>query len=60
MAIEPKSDSFLLRMSPTETRMLLELAEKTGLSKSDIVRQLVRREHAETFGEATRVKKPKR
>lgn len=60
MAPEPKTDSFLLRMSPTETRMLLELSEKIGLTKSDVVRQLVRREHAEVFGEEPMRKKPKK
>jgi hypothetical protein len=61
MAPEPKTDSFLLRMGATETRMLLELADHIGLNKSDVVRQLIRREHAQVFGDAPRQKpKPKR
>jgi hypothetical protein len=60
MASEPKTDSFLMRMAPTETRMLLELSEKVGLNKSDVIRQLVRREHAKIIGDKPRAKKPKR
>lgn len=39
--------------------MLDELAEKQGLTASDIVRLLIRREHSQQFGEA-RAKKSKR
>jgi len=35
-----------------ERRMLGALAERQGLSESDVVRQLLRREHAAVFGEA--------
>ena len=36
-----------VRMTPDEMSMLEELAEQSGLTVSDIVRTLVRREHAE-------------
>lgn len=45
MSPEQKSESFLVRMGPTELKMLQELSEHTGLTKADVVRQLVRREH---------------
>jgi hypothetical protein len=35
-------------LAEAEMAMLNELAERTGLSKSDVIRQLVRREHAGT------------
>jgi hypothetical protein len=61
MAPEAKTEAFLLRMGPTETRMLHELSEKTGLSRADVVRQLIRREHAQVVGDGPRAKpKPKR
>jgi hypothetical protein len=58
MAPEGKTDSFLLRMGATETRMLLELSDRIGLTKSDVIRQLIRREHEQVFGEAP-AKRPK-
>lgn len=61
MAPEQKSEAFFIRMGPTEIRMLLELSDKTGLSRSDVIRQLIRREHAEVFGDEPRPRpKPKR
>lgn len=42
---------FRVRMTEHERQMLEALAERSGLTASDIVRQLVRREHAATFGE---------
>lgn len=47
MSPEQKSESFLLRMGPTELRMLQELSDHTGLTKADVVRQLIRKEHTE-------------
>jgi hypothetical protein len=47
MSPEQKSESFLLRMGPTELRMLQELSDRSGLTKADVVRQLIRKEHAE-------------
>lgn len=59
MAAEPKTEMFLFRMSVTERRMLDELTEHTGLKSADILRQLVRREHASVIGSSPRGK-PKR
>jgi hypothetical protein len=47
MAPEQKTEKFILRMGPTELKMLQELSDKTGLTKADVVRQLIRREHTE-------------
>lgn len=58
MSPEAKSESFLIRMGPTEIRMLTELADHTGLNRSDVVRQLIRREHCNLLGDAQ--KKPKK
>lgn len=40
--------------------MLAELSERTGLSMTDVIRQAIRREHAERVGELPTPKKPKR
>ncbi len=48
---------FNVRMSDAELAMLQALAELTGLSASDVVRQLVRREHAEKIDAAPAEKK---
>jgi uncharacterized protein YmfQ (DUF2313 family) len=50
MANEQKSEAFFVRMGPTEVKLLEQLSEKTGLSRSDVVRQLIRREHAQVVG----------
>jgi hypothetical protein len=42
-------------MSPEENAMLAALAEHSGLTASDIVRSLIRKEYRATFGD----KKPK-
>lgn len=58
MATEQKSEAFFVRMGPTEVKMLEQLAERTGLSRSDVVRQLIRREHAQVIGQqATKTRK---
>jgi len=36
-----------VRMNEIEIAMLLDLSERTGLSQSDVIRQLVRQAHAE-------------
>jgi hypothetical protein len=59
MVREQQTERIGLRVTPSEAKMLAELAEETGLSMSDVVRQLVRREHAEKFEQAPRPK-PKR
>ena len=58
MAPEKKDDALLVRMGETETKMLTELADQTGLSRADVIRQLIRKEHLQVFGQAP--KKPKR
>jgi predicted DNA binding CopG/RHH family protein len=47
-----------VRMTEAEMAMVKDLADASGLSQSDIVRQLVRRAHAELDTKAKR--KPKR
>jgi hypothetical protein len=60
MAPEAKTEQFLFKMGETEARMLNELSEKTGLTKADVLRQLIRREHAAVIGEAPPKKRPKK
>lgn len=44
-------DRFLtIRATQEEREMLHDLAEKVGLSGSDILRQYIRRAHAQAFG----------
>ena len=49
-----------IRMNDDEVEMLKTLAHESGLSASDIVRQLIRREYAEKQGPGKPAKKPKR
>lgn len=51
------TERFALRMTSAEVQMLNDLVELTGLSAADVLRQLVRREHAEKC--ATLPKPPK-
>jgi uncharacterized protein (DUF1778 family) len=44
-----------VRVSAEETAMLAALAEREGLSQSDVLRLFIRRAYAEAFG----TKKPK-
>jgi uncharacterized protein (DUF1778 family) len=44
-----------LRVAQEEIDMLTALADRAGVSSSDMVRMLIRRAHAEAFGE----RKPK-
>jgi hypothetical protein len=61
MAPELKTANFLVRLGATEERMLADLAEASGLSRADIVRQAIRREHAAVFGAGPpRKAKPKK
>jgi hypothetical protein len=61
MAAEPKTGAFYLRMGQTEDRMLRELAERSGLNRADVIRQLIRREYAKVFEEEPRAKsRPRR
>lgn len=54
MSPEQKTESLLVRMGATEARQLAELADHTGLTKADVIRQLIRREHSETLGAAVK------
>jgi DNA-binding MarR family transcriptional regulator len=54
-----RQNQFKIMLSDEELRMVKELAEQIGVSGSDVVRQLIRREHAATIGESSRPK-PKR
>ncbi len=51
MVKEERTERIAVRMAPTEAAMLEALAELAGLSASDIVRTLVRREYGEKFGD---------
>lgn len=42
---------FAVRLTPKERAMIRELAKVDGISDSDVVRMLVRREHASRFAE---------
>jgi len=59
MAPDAKTETFIIRLSPSEVQMLVELSDKSGESRANVVRQLIRREHASAIG-AKAVKKPKR
>ena len=59
VAPEPKTERFMIRMDAEERQMLTELADMDGISEANVVRQLVRREHAARSKERDR-KKPKR
>ena len=56
MALE-RSIQLKVLLSPAEKRMLAQLAKGGGLTVSDVVRQLVRRAHAETQTRTTRAAK---
>jgi hypothetical protein len=61
MAKEQQTERTAMRFTPTEARMLEELSELTGMTKTDIVRQAIRREYADRIGEAPKAtRKPKR
>lgn len=59
MAPSERTGLLTVRMSPEEMAMLKRLAESDGVSSSDLVRQFVRRQHAERFGEPRPRPKPK-
>jgi uncharacterized protein (DUF1778 family) len=56
MPTKQRTERLGLRIAPDELEMVNDLADADGVSASDVVRILVRRAHAERFGE----KKPKR
>jgi DNA-binding MarR family transcriptional regulator len=51
MAVKRYDKRLNVLVTSEEHRMLSDLAERQGLAPSDVVRQLVRREHATVFGE---------
>jgi hypothetical protein len=51
MAPIKRDQLFQLRVSDDEKRMLETLADREGLTASDKVRQMIRREYATTFGQ---------
>jgi hypothetical protein len=60
MTADPKSERFMIRMARDERKMLAELAELDGVSEANVVRQLLRRAHAERLGKGAGSAKRKR
>ena len=60
MAPIQRDEKFQFRMTGDERRMLDAIAEREGLSPSDKLRQLIRRDYAATFGEGPPPKRRKR
>lgn len=50
MSGEERSEQVMTRMAPSEVTMLEELAQADGLYRTDVIRMLIRREHAKRFG----------
>jgi hypothetical protein len=59
MVAEKRTQVVTMRMAPIEFAMLQELAAADGVYQSDVIRLLVRRAHAERFGDKSKPK-PKR
>ncbi len=59
MVAEKRTEVVTLRMAPAEVAMLEELADADGVYQSDVIRVLVRRAHAERFGQPKRPKPKK-
>ena len=60
MKNERRDARFNMMVTPTEKAMLEALSVRFGLTESDVLRQYIRRAHAETFGDkppATRARK---
>jgi Ribbon-helix-helix protein len=51
MATIERTERLGIRIAPQEVAMLQALSEADGLTASDVVRLLIRRAHAEKFGE---------
>jgi hypothetical protein len=58
MAPLQRDVKFQIRMTDDEKQMLESIAERDGLTASDKVRQLIRKDYAATFGEEP-AKRPK-
>jgi hypothetical protein len=56
---ERQTERAAMRFTPTEMRMLDELAELTGMTKTNIVRQAIRREYAERIGTSPKARRKK-
>jgi hypothetical protein len=50
MAPDKRTVLFNVRMSPEESAMLKQLADDDGLTAADVIRQFIRRTHAERHG----------
>ncbi len=59
MAPLQRDEKFQIRLTAEERRMLNAIAENDGLSASDKIRQLIRKDFTATFAEAP-TPKPKR
>lgn len=59
MAPDAKTETFIIRLSPSEVQMLAELADETGESRANVVRQLIRKQHAATLGDRPKTTKKK-
>jgi hypothetical protein len=57
---EQRDAIFQMRISPAERDMLQDLADRDGVSASDVVRLFIRREHAKAFGERPAKRAPAR
>lgn len=51
MTTQERDDVVTVRLSRDERNMLKALAGADGISLSDVIRMLVRREHASRFGQ---------
>jgi hypothetical protein len=60
MTPEEKTERAAVRLTPTEAEWLAALADADGLSQSDVLRLLVRREYAARFGAAKKPARAKR
>ena len=49
MKEEERSEQVMIRMTPSEVEMLEEIAKADGLYRTDVIRLLIRREHAKRF-----------
>lgn len=59
MVKERQTERTAMRFTPSEVQMLEELSELTGLTKTDVVRQAIRREYAERIGAPSKPKRNK-
>lgn len=60
MAHGDRTERLNLRLSPDEFEVISELAEQTGLSASDVVRQALRMAYPEKFKAPAKPKRRKR